>query len=86
MSPGIIIAIGIGIATALGVALLAAQRAGQTGSADSDYGRELEALPGARRRRGLAPGARQRVMLAAVVAALAAIGAGLATALIQGPH
>ena len=87
MNVGVILAIGIGVATALVLALFAARRAGDSIGPEANYGRELEApAPGARRRRAIRPEARQRAMLAAIVAALAAIGAGLATALSQGPH
>ena len=85
MSPGIIIAIGIGVATALVMALVAARQAGSIGP-EERYGRELDAPETVRGRRGARPGARQRAMLAIVVAALAALGAGLATGLSHGTH
>ena len=86
MSPGIVLAIGIAIATALGVALIAARRAGDSIGPEADYGHELDAPARGRRGRYANPAARQRAMLAIVVAALAALGAGLATALLQGPN
>jgi hypothetical protein len=87
MSPGIILAIGIATATALGVALVAVRRAGQEMGPEAGYGRELEAQPRSGRQRGaVSPGARQRLMLAIVIAAIAALGAGFATFLIQGPQ
>ena len=88
MSAGIIIAIGIAIATLLVVGLIAARQAGAPGAdGEERYGRELDAPPQAMRGRGRArPGVRQRAMLAAVAAALAALGAGLATGLSHGTH
>ena len=86
MSPGIIIAIGIGIATAPVMALVAARSAGGGMGPDESYGHELDAPRTMRGRRGMAPGRRQRAVLAIVVAALAALGAGLATGLSQGTH
>jgi hypothetical protein len=86
MSAGIILAIGIAIATALMVALIAARRAGDTLGPEADYGRELDTPAGARFGRGARPGVRQRAMLAVIAAALAAFGAGLATYLSHGPQ
>jgi hypothetical protein len=86
MSPAIVLAIGIAIATALGVALVAARRAGGTLGPEADYGHELDVQPRGRHGRRATPAGRQRAMLAMIVAALAALGAGLATALSRGPH
>jgi hypothetical protein len=88
MSPAIILAIGIGIAAALVVALFAARQAGGNGMGpEARYGHELDAPRGIRGRRArMGPGRRQRAVLAIVAAALAALGAGLATGLSHGPH
>jgi hypothetical protein len=86
MSAGIIIAIGIAIAAALAVGLIAARRAGGTIGPEERYGHELDEPIGARGLRRARPGARKRAMLAVVAAALAALGAGLATGLSHGPH
>jgi hypothetical protein len=86
MSPGIIIAIGIGVATALVVALIAARQAGGGTNPEESYGRELDPPQTMRGRRRARPGARQRLMVAIVAAALAALGAGLATGLSHGTH
>ena len=85
MTPAIIIAIGIGIATALVVALVAARQAGGTGSEEL-YGHELDAPDRVSGQRRARPGVRQRAVLALVAAALAALGAGLATGLCHGTH
>jgi hypothetical protein len=87
MSPAIILAIGIGIATALVMALVAARQAGgSTMGPEERYGRELDGPQSMRGRRGLRPDARRRAMLIIVLVALAALGAGLATGLSQGIH
>jgi hypothetical protein len=87
MSAGIIIAIGIVLVAALGVGLTVARRAGEEIGPEANYGRELEAQPRAGRGRGaLSPAARRRAMVAIFVAALAALGAGLATAVSLGPQ
>jgi len=85
MSAGAILAIGVAVAAALGVALVAARRAGGEIGPEARYGHELDAPPraGTGRRR---PDARTRVMLAIIAGALAALGAGLATGLSQGGH
>ena len=85
MSAGTIIAIGIAIAAALGVALVAARRAGAGIGPEARYGHELDAPARGRFHRGR-PVNRQRAMVAIVAAAVAAAGAGIATALTQGPH
>ena len=85
MSVAVILAIGVAIAAALGVALMAARRAGDEIGPEARYGHELDAPPGTGGRRNR-PGARQRAMLAVIAAALAALGAGLATGLTHGGH
>jgi hypothetical protein len=84
MSPGVIIAIGIGVATALVMGLLAARQAGEA-RAEERYGRELDARPTIRGRRPI-PGMRQRAMVAIIGAAIAALGAGIAVGLGNGNH
>jgi len=84
MSPGAIIAIGIGIATALVMGLLAVRQAGEA-RAEELYGRELDARPTVRGRRPI-PGMRQRAMVAIIGAAIAALGAGIAVGLGNGNH
>jgi hypothetical protein len=81
MSTGIIIAIGILVGAAIGIALVAIRRAGGE-CGPEDYGHELDAPPmqGRRGRYG-PPGSRQRAMLVGIAAALAALGAALATGL-----
>ena len=86
MSAEIILAIGVAIAAALGVALVVARRAGEEIGPEARYGHELEAPLRAGRGRRNRPGARQRAMLAVIAAALAALGAGLATGLSHGGH
>jgi hypothetical protein len=86
MNPGVIIAIGITVAAALLVALLAVRRAGCDDGTDELYGRELDMPRTMRGRRRARPGVRQRAMLAIVAGALAALGAGLATGLSHGTH
>jgi hypothetical protein len=85
MSPAIIFAIGIVVAAALGVGLIAARRAGGTVGPER-YGHELDEPTGGRGRRRARPGARNRAMVAVVAGALAALGAGIATGLSHGPH
>jgi hypothetical protein len=87
MSVGLIIAVGIGIAVFLVVALIAVRQAGGNVGAEESYGRELDAPPpGMRAGRRASPGKRQRAMIAAMAAALAALGAGLATGLSHDHH
>ena len=86
MNVGIIIAIAVATATALGVALVAARRAGGEIGPEHSYGRELKAPPPGRRGRRPTANARQRAMLAVIAGALAALGAGLATGLSHGTH
>jgi hypothetical protein len=85
MSPAIILAIGIGIATALVMALVAARRSGGTIGPER-YGRELDAPSGMGGGRRLRPDARRRAVLIIVIFALAALGAGIATGLSNGTH
>ena len=88
MSPVLIIAIGILVGAAIGVALVAIRRAGGE-CGPEDYGHELDAPPPMRGRRGRtnrSPQARQRAMLAGIAGALAALGAALATGLSHGHH
>jgi hypothetical protein len=86
MSAGIILAIAIGIATALVVALIAARRAGDTLGPEANYGRELDVPVGARFGSRTRPGVRPRAILAIIAAALVAFGAGVATYLSNGSH
>ncbi|MBV9884151.1 MAG: hypothetical protein JO276_14165 [Sphingomonadaceae bacterium] len=87
MNPAIFIAIGIVLAAALVIVLLAVRRAGDRSAPEMDYGHELDAPPsGFGGRRARRPGARQRAMLALLAGMLAALGAGLATGLSQGHH
>lgn len=90
MSTGAIIAIGVVVAAVLLVALLAVQRAGSGGPTRD--GGELDppdpsAHPGWGRRRGRRGSAPPQVrLLATIIAALAALGAGLASFLATGHH
>jgi hypothetical protein len=86
MSPVIILAIGVGVATALVTALLAARQAGGAVGSEEHYGNELDAPQGMRRRRAVRPDARQRAMVAVVAGAAAAIAAAAAAMLGHGPH
>jgi hypothetical protein len=79
MNAGFILAIGLILFAGLAVAILVARRAGAGGEdASIRYGRELE--PELRRGRpDWTPDRRRRAKLAVLAAALASIGAGMAS-------
>ena len=83
MSPAIIIAIGVALIAALVAALLIARRSGEALGAKPAYGHELDA-PAARRRRPAT--ARGAAILACILVALGAMGAGFYVALGNGQH
>jgi hypothetical protein len=87
MNAGFVLIVGLILFAGLAAAILVARRAGAgTEDASSRYGRELE--PEVRRGRAdWSPDRRQRAKLAILAAALASIGAGMASFLIAaGKH